>query len=156
MRYAGLLLRSACASAILVSPSLGQQYGDWNADSGFGVTEWWTEKSDGDRFMLTCDEGDKLTGPGEMIVIDGSGPPAASTVVVQVDENNYRLTIDDAGQLDTACGGCDSEYDALWTALRRGRQMSVRFEDGRSSKFSLRGSAEALPGERCRRPSTRP
>lgn len=128
-------------------------FGHWNAGGGQGVAEYWTENTDGSRFMLTCDGNAGLGHPAHPNhagwSVDGIHTPKNSSITVAIDGRTYQLFTDDAGDATTKSRIVADNYIALWAALRKGSEAIVTAQNGKSVAFSLEGSGKALPAAPC-------
>lgn len=118
----------------------------WKSGWGQGVSEYSVSNGPGNEFYIACSEDSTNIMP--MIIGDSAPPKSNISIIIDADE--YEFGTDEKGHIPTDCHFCSDNFEALWNAIRKGQHMLVKFEDGRSSKFSLKGAGKAMPKEPCK------
>lgn len=136
-------MRTFVLLLLLSVPAFAEE--EWKAGFGQGTNEYFVDNGPGNRFYIACGEENTSIMP----TIIGESPPSGTTVSIIIDADEYDMGTDANGYIPTDCHVCGDNFDALWTALRKGHYMLVKFADGRSSKFSLKGASRAMPKEPC-------
>lgn len=119
---------------------------------GQGISEFWTENTNGDKLYISC--GEKSLGPPVDVIIilgDLDFPNEKSGLFVgfRVGQNEGSLTFNDNGKLNTFCTSCISNFELFWRALRSGNAIEFSTPDGMKTTFSLNGSTKAIPQQQC-------
>lgn len=137
-------------AALAATPAVAQSHGDWTVGFGQGYLEHRVRNGPGNEFRITCDVGATEAGGASIdVLVAGAPPPPDSTVRFFVDGEEVTMGVDSEGGIGTDCNVCTANFEFLWKRLRSGRQLVAALEDGRSSPFSLRGSAAALDAKPC-------
>lgn len=148
--YTVRYFRFTALLAFSVLPSAGvQASGDWHRDTVQGFEKYWTQTSDGARFIIWCNRSRKLAGTVVDIDINGRNAPSRKPIRVVVDHNMVVLPADNKGYVQTDCAACADRFRLLWNRLRTGIRLSVQFDDRRFAAFSLQGAADVLDANPC-------
>jgi hypothetical protein len=136
----------------LALPAFAGSTGDWNSGGGQGMSEFWTEKANGDKLIIDC--GESPNGPPVGIRITASGRDfndgrTNRFINFQVGNRKGSLTYKEDGRLATVCVVCVANYGYFWQLARSGKSVVFEAPDGRRVEFSLEGSAKALPKRPC-------
>jgi hypothetical protein len=143
-----------------------------NADWGKQFQDWFVGESKGSQthsvghdrpnnIFIDCNFGADPIGGADISIQISNSPDSNSDVSFVFDGQEtkvrtdgsglitVRLTNDDGDRLDAPCPACSAEFRRIWYGLRTAKSLIVRFSDGRSAQFSLKGAAQAFEKEPC-------
>jgi hypothetical protein len=137
----------AATAGICTSIADARLRDQWVVGYGQGVLEYSNYLDNDDLSKIIISDASEAYSGGTVeifISIDGTSPKKYSIVKFLVDGDLIEMSSNDGGTIATDCHVCASNFDALWASLRRGRELIIQF-DGKTAKFSLKGSTKALP-----------
>ncbi len=136
----------AAPQATAVTPSAGGASA-WKYDFGQGSVQIGTYPSPGNQFFLSCTTENRQ---GTFYTEIG-GRPVTGRIQVSVDGQSFEFWMDSnsPGWANTNCHACNGNWDGLWYAMRAGRSMTIKPDNGQSLTLSLAGSADAMPQQAC-------
>lgn len=143
------LVSAMIALLATVQQSNADVFKDWIVGFGQGWLEHTTRNGPGNTFTISCDIGGNGYGAKIFVEIEGRDPPPNSMGRVFIDGDEAQITFDEYSNGVTDCSACAANFVYIWQKARLGQQMIVLFEDGRASKFSLKGASKALSKEPC-------
>ncbi|NEX91177.1 hypothetical protein [Caulobacter sp. 17J65-9] len=132
----------AAASSVAAEPM-----GVWWSGFGQGTFEYGikNDSAGSDSVYIACSD-DSTT---ISFTVGGEDPKPAQSVVVTIGGDEFEVWTDQLGRGGTASHASADTFTALWAAMRKGDVMRVRLASGRSTAFTLKGAAKALPKEPC-------
>jgi len=144
------LAAAACALGAAAAPA--QTGGSlWHYQFQNGVGEYLTgqwESPTGGALNLSCRQDGTVA---ILAQIKGKAPPAGSllrlSVSTRIGSSNLSFATDGQGvaQMPAASG----PFRQLWSNLRGGDIVTLRYADGRTSVQSLAGASKTLPARPC-------
>lgn len=139
-------------TAIAQSAAPSQSF--WTSAFNQGIAEYQTGAFDqpvdgGIRLACLPDGGATLT-----VQIKGVAPAAGRRFLLipatrQGRSQSFTFVADGNGQVKFARARTDRQLSRLWTALRGGNNVTIRFADGGFSVQSLIGATATLPARVC-------
>ena len=147
---------SIAISAALTSigaPAIAQQSA-WHSSFGQGNQEYLTGEWDAPRggaLLLNCNTLDGTASLSAQIA--GQGPPASSGINLDVSHRgstrSIRLATNQKGTVSFGRALSSPVLSNIWSMLRAGDTVTIRYADGRSTIQSLVGAARTLPPKPC-------
>ncbi|WP_296677599.1 hypothetical protein [Novosphingobium sp.] len=101
------------------------------------------QRGAGDRLSFECNA------TGATITSELRGSPAKGLVHVTVDGTKTMFSPDEDGAITTDTPIERDNFRWLWGKVRSGKVLTLRYDDGRTGTFSLRGAARVLPSKPC-------
>lgn len=134
-------------SVLLSSAAVAQPVGTWWSAFGQGTYEYGirNDSAGSDAIYIACSDDSTDFG----FTVGGKQAPAGEVVIATIGANEFELSIDESGNVDSGSRVDSDTFDALWRAMRTGQSMRVRYPTGPSTAFSLKGASKALPTEAC-------
>lgn len=145
MKLAYRLLAGSMSLATAVPTSalaFGSDY-EWTSGWGQGIAEAIITKGPGNQIYVTCDEGAGRDATGIRFTLLGQEPTGNSVLLTFDSEDPEEYSIWD-GAIPSDCRACASTYEVVKEKLKRHNSVHVRFENGNATRFTLKGSAEAI------------
>jgi hypothetical protein len=114
----------------------------WVSGWGMGTKEAIITKGPGNQIYVSCEEGSSL--PSSIsFMLAGDGPTGSNVTLTFDNEDPEDFWMSD-GQITSDCRACAANFDRSISLLKNHSSVHVRFENGLSARFSLRGSREAI------------
>ena len=137
-------------TSVVVAYARIETVGDWTRNYTNTTVEYVTRNGASDSLELVCGfQGGYRVNLGHFI-INGNGPPEPyESIDVVVDGKTFDIALGKDSHIRTGCAGCAQNFNGMWHALRTGKSLRLRFDDGRKALFSLRGSAKIMHREPC-------
>jgi hypothetical protein len=128
-----------------------RRVGDWYSGANNGGHEFYgTSNVSRDRFFLNCyDKAEASYGATMSIYINAAPAPANSFVTLEIDGSKSRLPTDADGEVRSDDHLSAQAFESTWNEIRSGSQMIITFSDGRTARFSLKGSGSIVPLQNC-------
>jgi hypothetical protein len=145
----------ALVALIVSSPAVaqgGQSF--WNFSFGQGIGEYSTGTWDaptGGALLVNCRTTDGTA--SIMTQINGKEPPANSAITLTTSSrrgsHEMRFATDAKGGIELGKFTTSKQVRELWSNLRQGDIVTIRYADGQSSVQSLVGAAKVLGPTPC-------
>ncbi|UVO52191.1 hypothetical protein M0208_17355 [Sphingomonas sp. SUN019] len=126
----------------------------WNFSFGQGIGEYSTGTWDsptGGALLVNCRTTDGTA--SIMTQIDGKEPPANSAITLTTSSrrgsHEMRFATDARGGIELGKSARSKQLRELWSNLRQGDIVTIRYADGQSSVQSLVGAAKVLGPRPC-------
>lgn len=147
-------LRSKTLAKLLVSSAVllfatsyqAQAFGNdetWVSGFGQGVSEAVINKGPGNQIMVTCDVGADRNSTGISFMLGGDSPKG-DTVQLTFDGTDSVDVTNWDGEIPSHCNACASTYDFVVERLKKHKTVHVKFQNGLSTRFSLKGASKAI------------
>ena len=157
-RTAALAAAMTCAATATAQIAPSAPRSQWTKTSGQGAARNTISYQTG-TFDQPVDAGLRLTcparGPAVLTVqIKGVKPEAGRLFLLipetlQGTSQSFTFTAGPKGELSFARARTDRTLARLWTALRGGSNLTVRYSDGSFAVVSLAGARATLPARPC-------
>lgn len=130
------------------NPAAAEPIGRWWSGWGMGTFEYGYKSaaSGGNVVYIACSDSETSI----RFSIRGRDPRPRSVVSVAVGRDTFEVITDQWGTGTTESHVAADTFVSLWSAMRAGSSMQVRFSTGETARFTLGGSAEALPKQPCK------
>jgi hypothetical protein len=130
---------------LAITPNQALAFGnddEWVSGFGMGVCESIIRKGPGNDIYIACDCGSGL-GSTVSFTLEGK-PPTGNTVRLTFDEiNSEDFWITD-GKITSDCHACSVSFDVAIKRFKKYESVDVRFENGLSARFNLKGANSAI------------
>lgn len=116
----------------------------WTSGWGQGIQEAIILKGPGNSIYATCDSGAGRDSTAIHFSLRDKEPTGSSIQLTfdSLDPEDYSIW---DGRIPSNCNACASVYIAVRDKLRSHSSVHVKFQNGDSARFTLRGSARAIP-----------
>ena len=114
----------------------------WVSGWGMGTKEAIVTKGPGNQIYIACEEG-SLIPSSISFMLAGDGPSGTNVTLTFDNKDPEDFWISD-GQIVSDCRACAANFDRAIGLMKNHASVHVRFENGLSARFSLRGSSEAI------------
>lgn len=115
----------------------------WTSGWGQGISEAIITKGPGNQIYVTCGDGAAAGHTAISFMLAGDGPKGSSITLTFDSEDPVDYSIWD-GRITSDCVACAATYNAVINKLRSHSSVHVRFANGDSTRFTLRGSQQAI------------
>ncbi len=116
---------------------------EWASGWGQGIAEAIIRKGPGNQIYVTCDQGAGQDATKISFTLMGQQPSGGTILLTFDGEDPKEYSIWDGG-IPSNCRACASNYQAVIDKMKRHSTVHVRFENGLSARFTLKGSKEAI------------
>ena len=114
----------------------------WVSGWGMGTKEAVITRGPGNEIYVACEEG-SLTSSSIRFMLGGDGASGSNVTLTFEGADPEDFWIAD-GQITSDCHACAANFDRTVELLKSHASVHVRFENGLSARFSLRGSSKAI------------
>ncbi|WP_454623488.1 hypothetical protein [Brucella anthropi] len=115
----------------------------WVSGYGMGVAEAKITKGPGNEIYVTCDEGAGRNQTWISFMLGGDSSKGDSVQLIFDNQDPIDISISDGG-ISSNCRVCASNYDYVIERLKRHKTVHVKFQNGLSTRFSLKGASKAI------------
>jgi hypothetical protein len=115
---------------------------EWVSGFGMGVCESLIKKGPGNDIYVACDCGSGL-GSTVNFTLEGNAPTGNSILLTFDGEDPEEFWISD-GKITSDCHACSANFDVVLERFKKHKSVHVRFENGLSARFSLKGANAAI------------
>lgn len=116
---------------------------EWVSGFGQGISESIITKGPGNSIYVTCDVGAGMNATGIRFMLAGRAPTGHQITLTfdNLDPEDYSIW---EGRVPSDCRACASVFEDIVKKMKKHNSVHVRFENGDSTRFSLRGAARAI------------
>ena len=118
----------------------------WVSGWGQGLSEAAVTRGPGNRIYVSCDDDPNLSASTISFSLAGKQSTGSSITLTFDRADPQRFSLWPGGEVPSNCRACASNFDGILAGFRRHRSVHVMFENGDSTRFTLRQSSKALNG----------
>lgn len=144
MKWLALVVGLVMASS---TTAFAEPVGRWFSGFGQGTVEYGlkNDSAGSDYFYIAC----APKGASISITVSGRSAPPNSDIFVAIDDDELTLYADERGDVQTQTHVDSDNFRALWSYIRNGHAMHVRFLTGESTVFKLKGTLNIFDTDPC-------
>lgn len=115
----------------------------WSSGWGMGVAESIITRGPGNQIYVTCEDGAGRDATGISFMLAGKSP-SGSKIQLSFDKKDPEDYSIWDGQITSSCRACAATYDDVIAKFKKHSTVHVKFANGLSSVFSLKGASKAI------------
>lgn len=115
----------------------------WTSGWGMGVSEAVITKGPGNQIYVTCDDGADSNATGISFTLLGDSPKGNTIQLTFDNDDPEDYSLFD-GKITSDCRVCASIYDSVIQKLKAKSSVHVKFSNGTSTRFTLKGASKAI------------